>query len=609
MQPQQSTHLIHWQQTVIIVLALFSFFMSALVSRTVFERLPHLEDEVAYLYQARVFAEGHITAPIPEPRRAFWQPFVLDRNEARFSKYTPGWSVVLSLGILMGQPWVINALFASLTVVLTYRMGREIFNPDVGVIGAALVAFSPMALLLNGSLMGHTAALFYATLFLYAYWRVEKGQAILRWGAIAGLALGMIVISRPLTAIAIGLPFIIWSGARLLQRLLQQREQFIATLRPLVLLGVCTLLISSAIPLYNHATVGDARQNLYELVWSYDRVGFGECCGRNGHRLEKAYLHTRYDLSLTAADVFGWQLGTITPELEQHLLTQSDAWEPVGLGFFLFPFGVLIGIWGYNTSRKEKKRTIEEHIHTLAPLVAWAVGASAWVFIPLNLSLEMQRDPTFSWFWVLLGIAWLMLPLVILAFQTNSTRQQWTWLLVSVSLGIVLVQMTYWIGSQRYSTRYYFEALTAFALVSALPLAWLARRISRPLVYGALSIALIYSLYAYSTPRISVLYRFNFIGQDLIQEIEQRREGDQPLLVIVTGTDQGDERVRWRALGSLMAVTSPFLDSDIVGAWDYQADGIREAIIQQFPDRQIIEMGAAGNDNWFMEDSVTSDES
>ncbi len=198
---------------------LFTFFMSALVSRTVFERLPHLEDEVAYLFQAKLFARGDAVIESPQPQRAYWQPFVVDYKPTgnRFGKYTPGWPLILAVGVNLGQAWLVNAWLAGLTVALVYRLGREIFTPDVGVIAAALTAFSPFALLLNATLMGHTAALFFTTLFLYAYWRMEQqGRGRLRWGALAGLALGIVVITRPLTALGVAAPLVLWSGVRLI---------------------------------------------------------------------------------------------------------------------------------------------------------------------------------------------------------------------------------------------------------------------------------------------------------------------------------------------------------------------------------------------------------
>jgi hypothetical protein len=616
-----------------LLLVLFAFGMSAFVSRVVFERLPHLEDEVAYLYQAKVFAQGQLVAPIPAPRRAYWQPFVLDDTVTgtRFGKYTPGWSAVLALGVALGQPWLINALFAALTVALVYRLGAAVFNRDVGLIGAALTAFSPMALLLNASLMGHTVALCYIVTFIYAYWCMERDRRPLRWGILAGLMLGLLVITRPLPAVALALPFVAWSGVRLLvpfwkkwQKVNEDTEADLSseitppllverglggevwsTLKPLLAIAFFTGLLALATPAFNLVATGNPRENLYERVWSYDKIGFGECCGRSGHTLEKAFRHARFDLSLTAADLFGWMTGDITFETTDHWINGSDYFPNIGLSFLLIPFGVVAGVlWGAVGTQQASRITW---------LIGWGVVAVALAWGGMRLPLELQQNPTFAWIYIGFAIAWTLLPILILPALNPAAR--YAWLLWSVALCVFLMQMTYWIGSQRYSTRYYYEALASLALLSALPLAWLMRAMNRfftadspdkpkraPVrwryslaVYGVLVLVLLYSLYAYSTPRIDALTGYNLMTLDVLEGIQQRRTGDQPVLVLVTGPDAGDDRVRWRALGELMVLTSPFLDSDIVGAWDYGAEGVREQILASFPDRQVIEMDALGD--------------
>lgn len=514
----------------VLLLAFFSILMSAVISRTVFERLPHLEDEVAYLFQARTYAGGQLVVGIEEPSRSYWQPFVVTSGVtgARFSKYTPGWGLALAPGVAMGAPWVINAFVAGLNVALVYRLGREIFSQEAGIIAAALVAFSPMALLLNASLMGHTVALFFTSLFLYGYWRIEQGQQALRWGVVAGFALGMMTITRPLTAIGISAPFILWSAYKLLRLLLQNDDgrRLWSAFKPLSALAGVALIIGLAIPIYNYAAVGDPFTNLYTLVWPYDKIGFGEGYGRNGHTIEKGFHQVRFDLSLMAADLYGWQWGTITPEVERHLLTQSGFYPLVGLSWVLLPFGLLAG----------------------------------W-------------------------------------------RKRWTWLLAGAAIGLIGVHVAYWIGSQRYSTRYFYETLSALSLISALPLAYLMRRVGPGLIYGLLALVLGYSLFAYSLPRISVLHQFNEVTSAQIEAVQARREGDAPVLVLVEGPDSGDERVRWQAMGALMAVTSPYLDSEIVVAWDTMLPGVREALLARFPGRQVIQVYARGRDYWFEEDS------
>jgi len=582
-----------WHQWLALGLVLFSFFMALFVNRTVFERLPHLEDELAYIFQARIFARGDVVVASPEPRRAFWQPFVVDYEPqgTRFGKYSPGWPALLAIGVLLGQMSFVNAAAAALNVALVYRLGREVFNPDVGVIAAALMAFSPMALLLNASLMGHTTALCCFTLFMYAYWRLSRPRSRhrLRWAALAGLALGLLIVNRPLTAVGVTLPFVLWSGLRVLRAALDgwrsAPEKLLPTLQPLLLLAAIALLMSSALPLFNYAATGDPTQNLYTLVWPYDRVGFGECCGRSGHTIVKGILHTRYDLSLTAADLFGWQAGLITPQLVEHLQTRASYWPVMGLSFFILPFGLWVGF---------RTRWLR----------AWLLLALAWLAVPLATNADFLRDDEAAiWAWLGVGAVWMLVPPLALAWRgttdDNRTRAAWTWLLLAVAVSLIGLHLAYWVGSQRYSTRYYFEAVSALALIGALPIAWLARRFKRVFIYWLLSLALVWSLNAYSTPRINALYRFNGVSPELIEQIEQRRVDDRPLLVIVNG-DLG--AVSWRAYGSLLAVTGPYLDDDIVAVRDFAADGtVRAQLVERFPDRQIIEMQARSTDIWFVD--------
>lgn len=596
-------------QLAVLLLAFFAFVMSAFYSRSAFERLPHLEDEVAYLYQARIFAGGNVVIDTPPNRTSFWQPFVIDHGETgkRFGKYTPGWPALLSLGLHLGQPWLMNAFFSMVTVALVYRLGRELFNRDVGLLAALLLAFSPAALLLNASLMAHTSALFFATAFFYSYWRMERARKhALRWGLAAGLMLGALATTRPLTTVAIALPFVVWSGVRLLVRFigaLQQRQHVVGqvwpVLFPLLALSGVTLLLASSVPLFNYAATGDPSQNLYVLVWDYDRIGFGECCGRHGHTLEKGFRHARFDLSLTAADLFGWHPAPVSDEVIDHLQNEADYLPTTAYSFVLLPLGLLVGVlYGVRNGKQAAMRA--------GILLVWAAGALFWALLPLNLERfglagDLFRDPNFAWLWIGLALLWLFLPLALFLPWRDRPQVPYTWLLAGIVLGIVLVQMLYWIGSQRYSTRYYYEALSAAALLTALPLAWLARRTRRWLVYPLLIGLTVLTLLHYSHPRIMALYRFNNISRELIEAVEQRRTGERDVLVLVTGDTSGENRVRWRSYGTLMTVTSPYLDSEIVVARAY-GEETRERLLEMFPDRQVIVLHAAGNEAQFVDE-------
>lgn len=593
---------------IIIGLAFFSFSASALISDRVFERLPHLEDEVAYLFQARVFASGELMARSVAPSGAFWQPFVIDHSSGtRFSKYPPGWSAWLALGVAMGAPWWVNAAFALLTVALTYRLAREVFGREVGVAAALLLAISPMALLLNATLMAHSAALFFSVGFLYGYWRLTQPGVAWRWGLIAGLALGMVVIIRPLTAVGVATPLIAWSGLRLARSLFNRpaplRGVFLrATLTPLLALSAGALALSTVIPGYSALATGNPWQNLYTLVpgWQYDRIGFGEDIGRSGHTLQKGIQHMRYDLSLTAADLFGWQWGTFPPEApnqydtratdaqcndpndptitpQQHLRTCSGYWRYTGLSWLLLIPALLLG-WR-------------------RPWAAgWLAYGAVWIAL-LPEAFFSQPE-----LWALAGIAWVFAPLAFLyPHMDTDPRANWTWLLFGVIAGVVAVHVAYWVGSQRYSTRYYYEALSAAAILSALPIGyayrWLKGRRALRAALVALVVGLcLWSLTQYSAPRIRALTGFNHITRGFVEAVEARRVGDAPLLVLVTS----DSARRWRSHGALMAVSQPDHSGDLVVAWyDAGRDDIRRAIEARFPSHQVVELLARGDAAWF----------
>lgn len=567
------------------LLVLFAVLSSLVMSRQVFENLPHLEDEVAYLFQAKVFAHGDITAPVVNPRNAFWQPFVIDHdNGLRFSKYSPGWSLLLAAGVAVGMPALVNALLAGLTVLVTYRIGRETFSRETGLAAAALMAFSPMALLLNATLMAHTAALFFATLFIWAYLRMTAatGGVALKWGAAAGLALGALVAIRPLSAVAVALPFILRSGVALAKAAYVGRVSGIrAVLPPLLILSAGALALAALVPLYNYATTGDPTENLYTLVpnWEYDRVGFGPDIGRNGHTLLKGVQFARYDLTLTAADLFGWQLGGWNDMLTGWVngiapegMTPDSYWPVLGISWILLPLGLIAGFgrrWA----------------------AAWVIFGMAWIAASgrfLFNGLEL---------WVAVGVIWAFAPLAWVEWR-GEARSRAVWLLFGVMFCLVAVHTAYWIGSQRYSTRYYAEGLTAAALISAVGLGCLMGRGPRWRigVAGVLTLALAWSFFGYSLPRIDALRGYNRVTGEVIEGVMARREGDRPVLVLVNATD-----ARWRTRAALWTLASPFHDADIEVAYANTNSNNREWLLALMPDRQVIEMGAHIHDLWFMD--------
>jgi 4-amino-4-deoxy-L-arabinose transferase-like glycosyltransferase len=286
-------------------LALTALACSILMACFVTERLPHLEDEIAYLFQARTLARGALWAPVPPVPGAFFTPFVLVVNGRWIGKYPIGWPVVLALGERFGAGWLVAPVLGALTIALIYMLGRELYDRQIGILAGLLGLSSPFFLLQSSTYMSHAASCFWTALLTWAFWRSEQAQEEGRntqwWAGLAGVAVGMLALTRPLTAVAVVFPF----AAVLLIRAVRSR-QFVPLFRAYWPMAVIALLLTALQPLYLYVATGSPTTNLYTMVWAYDRVGFGPEFGRGGHTLAKAFQNAARDLRYWVNDLFGW---------------------------------------------------------------------------------------------------------------------------------------------------------------------------------------------------------------------------------------------------------------------------------------------------------------
>jgi len=75
---------------VVLLLAVASAVAARIVAHAALSDIPHVMDESAYLFQAKLFARAQLFAPVALPRAAFTMWFIDDRV-ARYSTFPPGW--------------------------------------------------------------------------------------------------------------------------------------------------------------------------------------------------------------------------------------------------------------------------------------------------------------------------------------------------------------------------------------------------------------------------------------------------------------------------------------------------------------------------------------
>ncbi|MFP3852811.1 MAG: hypothetical protein ACLFWD_00810 [Anaerolineales bacterium] len=294
----------HWDG-VALGLSLLAVALTAWVSLRIFEGLPHIEDEFANLWQAEVMAEGDIRRETPAEPKSFIVPFVVDHEGWRFGKYPPGWPALLSLGVRAGAGSWVNPLLAGLACWLTYRLAGRWLRPGLALLAAVLLTTSPMFLMLSGSLMSHNLSLALTLAFSLAWldlFGAHGKTTSPNWllALVIGGSLGLLVLTRPLTAVGVSLPFITYGSLLLYKRDVRWHWLLISA-------GV-TLAVSALLLIWQYALTGDPLHNPYTLWWEYDRLGFGPDIGMldGGHNLGQAWINTHFSLRAGMHDAFGW---------------------------------------------------------------------------------------------------------------------------------------------------------------------------------------------------------------------------------------------------------------------------------------------------------------
>lgn len=298
--------------------ALFAAAAAAAMAFFVYQRHPHVPDEVAYLYHARYLARGWIEMPAPPVLPAFELDLMTYEATRWFSPVPPGWPAVLALGARAGVPWAVNPILGGVGVLLCFGVARRLYGRAVARGAALLLAVSPWYLFLAMSLMTHTSSLVAALVAAWALLRWRGGDG-LAWAAVSGGALGLVGLIRPLEAVATGLVLLI--GLVVGRR---ARELIPAG----AVFGVAAAVVSSLVLPYNAHLTGSPTQ--FPIMTYTDALygpgtnalGFGPDRGLGwgldpfpGHGVPDVVVNTILNGAAVNTELFGWATGSLVAVL------------------------------------------------------------------------------------------------------------------------------------------------------------------------------------------------------------------------------------------------------------------------------------------------------
>lgn len=237
---------------VVVALAATVFGVTLFLNYSYGSHMPHIPDEVSYIFQAKVLSSGRLAAPQPPVPESFdfFFPSLIVTSHGKFASVYPfGHPLMLAIGVRIGALWLIPPLVGAACVTMMFAIGRRVYNVRTGMLAALILAGSPFFLMNASNFMSHNTAVFYllASLLFLAFARKRP----VLYPLLSGVFFGLVFNTRPLTTTALVLPF----GAMLLSSLLPrgQRASGAKQIGAFVLGG---LLMLGAYGLYNFGSTG-----------------------------------------------------------------------------------------------------------------------------------------------------------------------------------------------------------------------------------------------------------------------------------------------------------------------------------------------------------------
>jgi hypothetical protein len=400
-----------------LLLAMPALLIYAAVAQLVFSARPLLIDEIVQLFQARIFASGHLWLPTPAHPEFVSAMHVVDTGAKTYGQFPAGGPAMLALGELLGAPWLVGPVCAATAVAVFFLLLRQIEpTPRVRVLAAGLFAVAPFTAFMAGSQMNHVTALLWILIGVLGLFRSTLEEAPSRWWPlVSGLGFGCAVTIRPLDAAAFAIPATFWYLARAIRPPNRMRD--------LLLAGAGLAVPVLALFWVNSQTTGSPFRFGYQVLWGND-VGLGFHASPWGAphtprlglelislyllRLQKYLFETPMPSLLPVIGAL-----TLTPRLragDRYLLWSAALllgayflyWHD---GFylgprFLYPLAPILSLWAVRFPSRLRQRIGPGLAHrsvVYGSLIA--AGVAGFVLIPIrareyrNGMLTMRWDP------------------------------------------------------------------------------------------------------------------------------------------------------------------------------------------------------------------------
>ena len=205
----------------ILIISILGVLLSIILSG-IYLNFSYFEpDTVSYLFQAKLFAKGKISVPVPpqmidgevtlEPNGMPMPEYGLSSsphinmlNGKWYSKYPFGNALILMFGVFVNAPWFIPALATGGALFLLFFLVKETYGKHIALIAAGIALISPATAGMGSTWFSEPVSRFYLALYLFALVRTLNGSGNILYPLLSGFALGYAFNTRPLSALVFG---------------------------------------------------------------------------------------------------------------------------------------------------------------------------------------------------------------------------------------------------------------------------------------------------------------------------------------------------------------------------------------------------------------------
>lgn len=152
-------------------------------------------DEFSYIYQAKIMSKLKVFIQGPQPTDSFASDGIVN-SEKFYSKYTVGFSILLIPFVLLKNPYIVNSIFAVLTIIAVFFLGKQMYDRNTGLLSAIFLAVAPFFILNSITVLVHTPFLFFYIIFILFFFKSINKDSLLN-PLIGGLSLGFAFLTRP----------------------------------------------------------------------------------------------------------------------------------------------------------------------------------------------------------------------------------------------------------------------------------------------------------------------------------------------------------------------------------------------------------------------------